>query len=374
MGKSFTNVRDEDPNFVRWVLRQNDFRNNNLRAFADYCCAAAQEEAALIAAAAAAEAEHEARRAARMRELTTSEEAAAPLLSYLVRLSHQKNAGATLLSAASVCRDWQRLAGQAITEIPGPALQGAAQMTWSLAGLRAKVASIRLSQPPWFVDLVGGDDTAAGKETTPLLTLERAEQRMQAYCSEGYGRGYDDQDFVMVVRCDPATCTLNTCSRQGCNTRVCNLHGYGRATWVHGDVQELSFRVTVCAHDTCTRAFCALHEGELCICTVCENGIQANANIGAYNMDEVGQRSRWCYQHLTMCHGWRWRKQELVAQGRREPDSDDGEEEDGEEEDEEESSGSDYDEEGGDKWDCGFNCCPDCFVNHKCGDDPTEYT
>lgn len=40
VNKRFEDVRVDDREFVRWVLRQNEIRNNNLRAFAQYCRAA----------------------------------------------------------------------------------------------------------------------------------------------------------------------------------------------------------------------------------------------------------------------------------------------------------------------------------------------
>lgn len=56
VGKRFSEVREADQAFVRWVLSQTEFRNNNLRAFAAFCQAANDEDAAMVAAVQAAEA------------------------------------------------------------------------------------------------------------------------------------------------------------------------------------------------------------------------------------------------------------------------------------------------------------------------------
>ena len=90
--------------------------------------------------------------------------------------------------------------------------------------------------------------------------------------------------------------------------------------------------------------------------------------MGAFNMDEVGPPQLWCGQHLRLCEGWKWRKAQLCAEGYREA-SDSDEDADEDDDEYEEVSSSDWDDEYGNKRDCGFSCCPNCFRDHKCGDD-----
>jgi hypothetical protein len=386
IGKRFEDVREEDWDFVRWVLLQVEIRNHNLRSFAQYCRAENDEELALIAAAEASEADFMTARAVRLRALVTDDTATMPLLTFLLRAStglqhadrhrcggRQRAEAATLLAASCVCKGWLRVAGEVATPFLGPVHPGVARKMWLVNDLRELSSHTRRSQPPWYVDAVNGDDNADGMEATPLRSVERAEQKMLAFCTDD-DRSHGTQNFVQVLRCDPETCTLSTCDAASCKQLVCKVHGFGIAHWVPGFVQELSFIQGVCGEQGCTKAFCKLHHSRqrLSACDVCQNGSNAAAQLGACNHDELGPPQLFCKEHLRHCHGWAWRKRVLQAEGFLEADDDD---EEGEEGENSEEYGSDYsyDEDGGAMHECGFDCCPQCFQDHKCGDDPTQY-
>lgn len=387
IGKRFEDVREEDLDFVRWVLLQVDIRNHNLRAFAQYCQAENDEERALIAAAEAAEAIFVTARAVRLRALVTDDTATMPLLTFLLRAStglqhadrhrcggRQRAEAATLLAASCVCRGWLRVAGEVATPFLGPVQPGVARKMWLVNDLRELSSHTRRSQPPWYVDAVDGDDAADGMEATPLRSVERAGQKMLAFCTDDDDRSHDTQNVVHVLRCDPEMCTLSTCDAVSCKQLVCKVHGFGIAHWVPGYVEQLSFIEGVCGEQGCTKAFCKSHHSRhrLSACDVCQNGFNAGAQLGAYNHDEIGSLPLFCNDHLRHCHGWKWRKRVLQAEGFLEADDDDEESEESENS-EEYLSGSDYDEDGGTMHSCGFDCCPQCFQDHKCGDDPTQY-
>lgn len=154
-----------------------------------------------------------------------------------------------VLQCAEVSRTWRQLVGESAN---------------------GKVRSIRIeclrrlrSQPPWFVDLKNGKDENEGSSKQPFKTVHRANQMMQIFMKNAWGRRKNcDSRNYSFVRCYPGICALRTCNSRGCNLRVCIEHGEGRVQWLETSDAHYEFLSTTtksCVMNGCKVALCSRH-------------------------------------------------------------------------------------------------------------------
>ena len=212
--------------------------------------------------------------------------------------------------------------------------------------------------PPYYVDLVEGDDAAAGAtRDAPLRTVERAGELLSEYYKLPWEarQGHPEVEYrhVEILRCvtradcdswklavlqvlskrdvpmplreriwqsvanlAPKPCDLRRCMYCSHGSRmVCVDHGApGRkcgtfATRAYLNEGEVVFfaqhgpgaKGGGCNEDGCTRAVCAEHSTRFETCEVCENNASAieSASGDRALRPEVG----YCKHHLTNCTG-----------------------------------------------------------------------
>ena len=361
-GKMFSAVRRDHPEYEKWALNI-DQPTGLLAQYVRYCNEQTQNEL-LIASLEAAESEYAASvaaaeaaavAAAAGQRLQTLFGAQGPCSIVFACFSNSE-----LLAYTAVSREWRVIVDT--TDGEGRA-----------AAIRLECARRRRRQPPWYVDLVAGDDAADGDSARPLMTVACAQKLALAYYRQHHGRvGHDCR--VIVQRCNPVTCQQKVCCFPMCRHQTCATHGTGNAFIDDGD-EELYFERYACDEEGCAKVYCEVHgtdrhSGCLVTCEVCTNYARAHVDMGA--IDYAPRASLYCLDHIERCEGAKWRRS-VAEEGTYEPDDDEDEDDVGSD-DEGYYSDTDYGvNDGSLKWHCGFRCCGRCLHNHQCGDSMDYY-
>jgi len=222
-----------------------------------------------------------------------------------------------------------------------------------------------------YIDAYTGNDIKGdGTLMNPLKTMEPLKETSFWNCRKQQKRSdkYDDETEVRIIQCSRDDCDLLICNHSGCSKKVCREHMNGRGEYDH-EFDEWIFReYAVCSIENCDVAFCAQHcEGPMDFilsfpigrshrlesCNVCESASMAEANLGMYN---TPGETPLCKGHAKICrrvfieslNDWYHPEDKYCG---------------------------DFDPR---EWNlenvCGFSCCPDCYENHTCGDNPADYT
>lgn len=196
---------------------------------------------------------------------------------------------------------------------------------------------------PLFVDPLHGNDDRRGNgtERRPLASVDRAQEVLK-----DMGTSQIPSDTVLVCfQCSSVapSCEILECAEATCDEKLCRYHFDGLGRHQDGSGDEIEFNVSVCMIDKCRNIYCRRHESALERCDVCTNASNAEVSLGCIDSPASFPL---CKEHAVTCH------KAILS-----PDFDiEGEPEEHEVLQE-----------------CGFVCCPECVIDHDCGDDPTEY-
>lgn len=197
-------------------------------------------------------------------------------------------------------------------------------------------------EPPFYVDPTKGSDEQSGSQRAPVASCDKAQELVEEYLKHrGLPCNSLDGKIAIKVTCRPESCRLLKCCEAGCPNQVCKTHGDGKGKYYSNNDLMVSyhhFQVGSCQWGDCDVAYCPRHTAKMGYCQVCKMNGDAQAHMIDQNCPEADLFS-FCSQHLTRC------MEKL----------------------------EDEEDENGNTAECGFDCCPSCIDEHRCGYDPCDY-